>query len=42
MRTIGRAQDIVTFSPKEALSDAVGLAVVVLLIFAGFTMPAFF
>ena len=42
MRTLGKAQDIMLVTPKEALADALGLGAVVLLIFAGFTMPAFF
>jgi hypothetical protein len=36
MRTIERAQTILAVAPGDALRDATGLAVVALLIFAGF------
>ena len=41
MRTIEKAQKIVTEAPKEAAGDAIGLAVVAILIFTGFIAPAF-
>ncbi len=41
MRTIEKAQHIVATAPKDAMRDAVGLAAVALLIFAGFLAPAF-
>ncbi|MEM1162619.1 MAG: hypothetical protein AAGJ28_16935 [Pseudomonadota bacterium] len=40
MRTIQTARTILTSRPKEAMADAVGLAVVAVLIFAGFLAPA--
>lgn len=41
MRTIMKAQKILTETPGEALSDALGMVAVALLIFGGFTVPAF-
>ena len=41
MRTLEKAQNILTHAPKEAVGDAIGLAVVAILIFAGFMTPAF-
>jgi len=41
MRTIQRAQRILTEAPKEAMGDAIGLATVAILIFTGFMVPAF-
>ncbi|MEM9140163.1 MAG: hypothetical protein AAGB15_10065 [Pseudomonadota bacterium] len=41
MKTISKAQDIVAKVPKEALQDAIGLAVFTLLMFTGFMAPAF-
>ena len=41
MRTLQRAQDIIATNPKEALGDAIGIAAVAILIFAGFLAPAF-
>ena len=41
MRTLERAQTILTEAPKEAVGDAIGLAVVAIFIFAGFMTPAF-
>ena len=41
MRTIAKAQRIVADSPREALGDALGMITVALLIFGGFTVPAF-
>jgi len=40
MRTIETARTILSTRPKEAMSDAVGLAAMALLIFAGFLAPA--
>lgn len=41
MNTLQRANDIIAASPKEALGDAIGIAAVAILIFAGFLAPAF-
>ena len=41
MRTIEKAQAILAENPKGAMSDAIGLAAVAVLIFAGFVVPAF-
>ena len=41
MQTLQRANDIITANPKEALGDAIGIAAVAILIFAGFLAPAF-
>ena len=41
MRTLEKAQTIFNLSPKEATSDALGLAAMALLIFGGFMIPAF-
>ena len=40
MRTIERAQSIIAAAPGEALRDAAGLAVLALLVFSGFLLPA--
>lgn len=40
MRTIERAHAIFSASPAEAARDAAGLAVIALLVFAGFLVPA--
>jgi hypothetical protein len=37
-----KAQSFLKAAPREALADAAGLAAMCLLIFAGFTIPAFF
>ncbi len=42
MRTIEKAHRILAHSPREAMNDALGLAAVVVLIFAGFLAPAMF
>ena len=41
MRTIEKAHNILATTPKEALGDAIGLAAMVVMIFAGFLVPAF-
>ena len=41
MQTLERASSIINAAPKEALGDAIGLAAVAILIFAGFLAPAF-
>ena len=41
MRTIEKATKIWAHAPKEAMGDAIGLAAVAMLIFAGFLTPAF-
>ena len=41
MQTLERASKILSTSPKEALGDAIGLAAVAIMIFAGFLAPAF-
>ena len=41
MQTLQRAHDIIASNPKEALGDAIGIAAVAILIFAGFLAPAF-
>ena len=41
MRTIEKAHRILATAPREALSDAIGVAAMVLIIFGGFTLPAF-
>ncbi|WP_264759703.1 hypothetical protein [Thermohalobaculum sediminis] len=35
-----KARNFLTQAPREALADAAGIAVMCLLIFAGFTLPA--
>lgn len=40
MRTIARAQTIISAAPAEALRDAAGLAVLALLVFSGFLLPS--
>lgn len=40
MRTIERAQSILATAPDEAVRDAAGLAVLALLVFSGFLLPA--
>lgn len=40
MRTIERAQTILAAAPGEALREAAGLAVLALLVFSGFLLPA--
>ena len=42
MATIRKARTFVEAAPREALADALGFAGVCALIFAGFTLPAFF
>lgn len=42
MHTINKAQKILAEAPGEAISDALGIVVVAMLIFGGFTVPAFF
>ena len=42
MYTINKAQKIFAEAPGEAISDALGILVVAMLIFGGFTVPAFF
>ena len=42
MQTLTRAKTFLTTAPSEALSDAAGLVGICVLIFAGFTLPAFF
>lgn len=41
MRTVRRAHAIVAAAPHEAVRDAIGVAVMAALIFAGFMLPAF-
>ncbi len=41
MQTLERASSIINAAPKEALGDAIGLAAIAFLIFAGFLTPAF-
>ena len=41
MQMLQRANDIIAANPKEALGDAIGIAAVAILIFAGFLAPAF-
>ena len=41
MRTLNKAQNILAECPREAIGDALGIAALALLIFAGFTVPAF-
>lgn len=41
MNTIIKAQKILAEAPGEALSDALGIVAVAMLIFGGFTIPAF-
>lgn len=41
MQTIEKAHTILATAPREAMRDAVGLAAMVFLIFAGFLVPAF-
>lgn len=40
MRTIEKAHAIIAAAPGEALREATGTAVLALLIFAGFLLPA--
>ena len=40
MRTIERAQAIISAAPVEAGRDAAGLALLALLVFSGFLLPA--
>ena len=40
MRTLEKAHSILSQAPREAMNDAIGLAAVVALIFAGFLAPA--
>ena len=42
MAMILKARKFAITAPREALTDALGFAGVCLLIFAGFTLPAFF
>lgn len=39
MRTIEKAHRILAHAPREAMNDALGLAAVAALIFAGFLAP---
>jgi len=41
MATLLKARKFATDAPREALADALGFAGLCLLIFAGFTLPAF-
>lgn len=41
MKTFTKAQRIMAECPREALGDAIGIAAMALLIFIGFTVPAF-
>ena len=41
MRTIEKANTILTAMPREALLEVVGVCAVVVLIFSGFMIPAF-
>jgi hypothetical protein len=40
MRTIEKAHAIISAAPGEAIREAAGIAVLALLIFAGFLLPA--
>ena len=42
MTTLLKARKFVADAPREALTDALGFAGLCALIFAGFTLPAFF
>ena len=42
MATLQKARRFAAQAPREALVDALGFAAVCALIFAGFTVPAFF
>ncbi|MHA1529358.1 MAG: hypothetical protein ACTSVG_10070 [Alphaproteobacteria bacterium] len=42
MAMLLKAQKFATEAPREALIDALGFAGICALIFAGFTLPAFF
>jgi len=42
MQTLAKAQTILATAPQEAMRDALGLAGMGLLIFAGFLLPALF
>jgi len=41
MVAIAKAHRFITSAPREAISDALGMAGLCLLIFAGFMVPAF-
>ncbi len=42
MRTLRKANSILNIAPREVAADAVGLCVLVLILFAGFMIPAVF
>ncbi len=42
MAMLLKARDFAVEAPREALTDALGFAGLCALIFAGFTLPAFF
>jgi hypothetical protein len=42
MAMFSKAREFAAAAPREALTDALGFAGVCALIFAGFTLPAFF
>jgi hypothetical protein len=42
MATFQKARKFAAEAPREALTDALGFAALCALIFAGFTVPAFF
>ncbi len=42
MATLLKARRFAVHAPREALADVLGFAAVCALIFAGFTLPAFF
>jgi len=42
MTMLLKAKGFAAAAPREALIDAIGFAAVCVLIFAGFTIPAFF
>lgn len=42
MAMLIKAREFAAAAPREALGDAIGFAGVCALIFAGFTVPAFF
>ena len=41
MSTVLKAQKFIRNAPREALADALGLGAFAVLVFAGFTVPAF-
>jgi hypothetical protein len=42
MAMLLKARGFAAAAPREAMLDAIGFAVICALIFAGFTLPAFF